>query len=70
MRFQTGEKHVKADVILRRMQDLVHAKKNQALHLVFLDWPKAFDKVDTNCLSQVLRRFGVPATVSGLHRNA
>ena len=45
--------------ILRRLQDLVHAKRDHALHLVFLDWANAFDKVDTNCLPAVLKRFGV-----------
>ena len=49
--------------ILRRLQDLVHEKKSHALHLIFLDWSKAFDKVDTACLPTVLRRFGTPEKV-------
>ena len=58
--FRRGRSTTEPMFILRRMQDLVHAKKNRALHLVFLDWSKAFDKVDTRCLPTVLRRFGVP----------
>jgi len=49
--------------VIRRLQDLVHGKKHQALHLLFLDWEKAFDKVDTDCLDAVLERFAVPAKV-------
>ena len=44
--------------ILRRLQELVHPQKHQALHLIFLDWSKAFDNVDTGCLPQVLSIFG------------
>ena len=57
--FRKGRSTSEPMFILRRLQDLVHAKKNHALHLVFLDWSKAFDKVDTRCLPTVLRRFGV-----------
>ena len=57
--FRKGRSTAEPIFILRRIQDLVQAKKNKALHLIFLDWSKAFDKVDTKCLPDVLRRFGV-----------
>ena len=41
------------------MQELVEAKRHHALHLIFLDWAKAFGKVDTRCVGEVLERFGV-----------
>ena len=49
--------------ILRRLRDLVHAKQGRALHLICLDSPTAFCKVDTRCLPTVLRRFGTPEKV-------
>ena len=61
--FRKGRSTSEPLFIIRRLQDLVHAKKNHALHLIFLDWSKAFDKVDTGCLPTVLRRMGVPEKV-------
>ena len=49
--------------MIRRLQDLILAKKKQALHLIFLDWSKAFDKVDTRCLGSVLGRLKAPENV-------
>ena len=61
--FRRGKSTAEPLFILRRLQDLVHAKKNHALHLIFLDWSKAFDKVDTRRLPEVLTRMGVPDKV-------
>ena len=58
--FRKGRSTAEPMHILRRLQDLVHAKQHHALRLIFLDWSKAFDKVDTRCLPTVLKRFGVP----------
>ena len=63
--FRKGRSTSEPMFILRRLQDLVHAKRSHALHLVFLDWAKAFDKVDTECVPTVLKRFGVPERWSG-----
>ena len=49
--------------ILRSLQDLAHARQNRALHSMFLDWSKSFDKVDTKSSPTVLRRFGAPEHV-------
>ena len=58
--FRQGRSTAEPIYIIRRIQDLVQAKKNQVLHLIFLDWAKAFDKVDTRHVSGVLERFNVP----------
>ena len=59
--FRKGRSTAEPMFIVRRVQELVLEKRDQALHLVFLDWQKAFDRVDTRCLPRVLGRFGVPA---------
>ena len=40
--FRQGRSTAEPIYIIRRIQDLVQAKRNQALHLIFLDWAKAF----------------------------
>ena len=40
--FRKGRSTSEPMFIQRRQQDLVHAKRNHALHMVFLDWAKAF----------------------------
>jgi len=61
--FRSGHSTAEPLFIVRRLQDLVQEKKWQTLHLIFLDWSQAFDKVDTRCLGAVLGRFGVPRKV-------
>ena len=61
--FRNGRSTAEPMFILRRLQDLVHAKRRQVLHLIFLDWSKAFDKIATERLPEVLRRFGTPNKV-------
>ena len=58
--FRKGRSTAEPMFIIRRLQDLVHARKNQALHLIFLDWSKAFDKVEAGLIPHVLTRLGVP----------
>ena len=58
--FRKGRSTAEPMFIIRRLQDMVHAKRNRALHAIFLDWSKKLDKVDTRCLPTVLKRFGVP----------
>ena len=45
--------------ITRRMQDQAEQAKDK-LFLVFLDWEKAFDKVDQEKLLAAMRRLGLP----------
>eukprot|EP00969_Alexandrium_andersonii_P131551 5817104-Alexandrium_andersonii.AAC.1 len=39
---------------------MVEARAYQSLHIVLLDWAKAFDRVSIQALPSVLRRFAVP----------
>jgi len=61
--FRRGRSTAEPIFIVRRIQDLIYGRQNQALHLLFLDWAKAFDRVDTACLRTVLGRYGIPAKV-------
>ena len=47
--------------LVRRLRDLVDAKKYQVLYLMFLDWGKVFDKIRPTALHLALQRFGVPS---------
>ena len=46
--------------LVRRLQDLVDAKHSRVLHLLFLDWSKAFDAIKPAALHLALRRLRVP----------
>ena len=45
--------------IIRRLQDYAEAS-GDPLILLFLDWEKAFDKIDQEILIQAIDRFNVP----------
>ena len=47
-------------MIIRRMIDAACESKRECLMLVFLDWAKAFDRIETESLLHALRRFGFP----------
>eukprot|EP00969_Alexandrium_andersonii_P227661 10054136-Alexandrium_andersonii.AAC.1 len=47
--------------IIRRAQELVEEKQHHTLHVLFLDWSKAFDKILPGATAEALRRFGIPA---------
>ena len=59
--FRQGRSTSEAIYLVRRLQDLVDAKKHQVLYLMFLDWSKAFDRIRPVALFLALRRLGVPA---------
>ena len=44
----------------RRALELACSSRNGALHLVALDWRKAFDSINPDRLLLALRRFGLP----------
>ena len=48
--FRKGRSTSEATYLIRRLQDLVDAKKTQVLYLMFLDWSKAFDKIRPGAL--------------------
>ena len=58
--FRKGRSTAEATFLVRRLQDLVDAKRHQTLHLLFLDWSKAFDKIRPAALQQALRQLLVP----------
>ena len=58
--FRKGRSTSEAIYLVRRLQDLVDAKKYQVLYVLFLDWSKAFDKIRPPALHLALQRLGVP----------
>ena len=48
--FRRGRSTSEAIYLVRRLQDLVDAKQNQVLYLMFLDWSKAFDRIRPEAL--------------------
>jgi len=46
---------------VRRAVEKALAERGGALHVLALDWAKAFDAINTDALVNALRRFGVPA---------
>ena len=47
--------------VIRRRIGLAYAQRNGRLHLLALDWRRAFDTVNVTSLTAVLQRFGIPA---------
>ena len=58
--FRKGRSTAEAIFLVRRLQDLVDAKRHQVLYLMFLDWSKAFDKIRPDALRLALARLKVP----------
>ena len=58
--FRKGRSTAEATFLVRKLQGLVDAKRHQTLHLLFLDWSKAFGKIRSAALQQALRRLLVP----------
>ena len=57
---QEREEHGRSYILVRRLQDLVDAKRHQVLYLMFLDWSKAFDNIRPDALRLALARLKVP----------
>ena len=59
--------------VVRRMVDAAHQRNTLGLHMVFLDWAKAFDRIKPDALLAALRRFGLPEqfveTIGSIYRN-
>ena len=58
--FRKGRGTVDAIFIARRMIESARARRAGKLSLLALDWKKAFDSVNVECLLDALRRFGLP----------
>ena len=59
--FRAGRSTNDAVFLVRRMQDLIDGKRNQALYTLFIDWHKAFDAIKPAALHLALTRLRVPA---------
>ena len=46
--------------LVKRMIDVAHENRTEALTMVFLDWAKAFDRVRGDSMLKALVRFGIP----------
>jgi hypothetical protein len=57
--FRPKRRKAQAIHSLRRVIEYVE-RGGSKLHLVFIDWSKAFDKVRLSCIYESLQRFGVP----------
>eukprot|EP00969_Alexandrium_andersonii_P324591 14343067-Alexandrium_andersonii.AAC.1 len=49
-----------AVTLIRRYIELVEERPSNSLHLVFIDWEKAFDRIHPDSVGAVLRRYQVP----------
>ena len=58
--FRPGRNTEQALHCARRAIDLAVALRNGSVHLLALDWQKAFDSISPSSLVRALRRFGVP----------
>ena len=73
--FRHGRSTNEAIFLIRRLQDLidakdlVDAKRNQALFLLFLDWSKAFDTIKPAALHLVLQRLKIPSRMCSAIRD-
>eukprot|EP00969_Alexandrium_andersonii_P127047 5615304-Alexandrium_andersonii.AAC.1 len=47
--------------LIRRSQDLIEEKEFQTLHMVFLDWEKAFDSIYRDRMLEDFKEMGMPA---------
>eukprot|EP00969_Alexandrium_andersonii_P202831 8962410-Alexandrium_andersonii.AAC.1 len=52
--------------LVRRLQDLTEPKQHSTLHLLFLDWSKAFDRLSPEAMLKDLSTLGVPPKSLGL----
>ena len=57
--FRHGRSTNEAIFLIRRLQDLVDARRNQSLFLLFLDWSKAFDTIKPAALHLALQRLKI-----------
>eukprot|EP00969_Alexandrium_andersonii_P203901 9009789-Alexandrium_andersonii.AAC.1 len=58
--FRAGRSTTDAISVARRAIELAKQRERQALHLVFIDWEKAFDRVHPGAIGAALRRYAVP----------
>lgn len=57
--YQKGKSLIDAVYVLLRLAEHLHGVDDQTLHLIFIDFYKCFDKVDSGGLHHALRRIGI-----------
>ena len=71
--FRKGRSTVNALFILRRLLEWVQNHKDGRFYMLFLDWEKAFDRIDHRALIIALRRMGLPQicidNIKAIYRN-
>ena len=67
--FRSGRGTKHAIFIARRLIEECHNSKDKSLVMLALDWAKAFDSIDPECLIQALHRFGLPSHYLQVIRN-
>ena len=45
--------------LIRRILEQLYYSTSDDVHFVFLDWSKAFDRVDTMALEEALKAYGI-----------
>ena len=58
--FRRSRSVIDAIFMVQRLIDGAWEGRDNQLSIIFLDWSKAFDKVDPLALIEALRRFGIP----------
>ena len=67
--FRSGRGTKHAIFIARQLIEKCHSSKDKSLVMLALDWAKAFDSIDPECLVQALQRFGLPLHYLQVIRN-
>ena len=65
--FRANRSTSQAFYIARRLQDLAE-QSGQGMIMCFLNWEKAFDKVDQTRMMEALERLNIPQEVIGVHK--
>lgn len=70
--FRKGRSTTQALFIARRLQDLAEQDRSNLI-MIFLDWEKAFDKIDQRKLLEAMRKIGIPEQLvkaaQGIYKN-
>ena len=71
--FRSGRGTNDAVYVARRHLELAWAHRGGSVAMLALDWSKAFDSINTECLLIALQRFGLPQKlvdlIAGLYSN-
>ncbi len=66
--FRGKKSTAQAMFICRRLQDIIERSQGEPFNFIFLDWEKAFDKVDQEELLNAIKRMNVPEKINKVIR--